>query len=114
LGHEWVLLANLFLLLTGFDLLAHHFSASRIPAILPRFLPSGRMGAAMLLIIVFILSGFLDNIAAAMIGAAIAASVFRGQVHIGFLAAMVAVSNAGGAGSVLGDTTTTMMWLAGH
>lgn len=114
LGHEWVLLANLFLLLTGFDLLAHHFSNSRVPAILPRFLPSGRMGAASLLILVFVLSGFLDNIAAAMIGAAIAASVFRGQVHVGYLAALVAVSNAGGAGSVLGDTTTTMMWLAGH
>jgi len=36
LSHEWVLLANLFLLLTGFDLLAHHFSASRLPALLPK------------------------------------------------------------------------------
>jgi hypothetical protein len=114
LGHEWVLLANLFLLLTGFDLLAHHFSNSRVPAILPRYLPSGRMGAAVLLVLVFVLSGFLDNIAAAMIGAAIAGSVFRGRVHVGFLAALVAASNAGGAGSVVGDTTTTMIWLAGH
>src|SRR5947207_1310432 len=39
--------------------------------------------------------------------------VFGGRVHIGFLAAIVAASNAGGAGSVVGDTTTTMMWLAG-
>ena len=39
--------------------------------------------------------------------------MFRGQVHIGYLAAIVAASNAGGAGSVIGDTTTTMMWLAG-
>lgn len=114
LGHEWVLLANLFLLLTGFDLLAHHFSNSRVPAILPRYLPSGRWGAAILLALVFALSGFLDNIAAAMIGAAIAGSVFRGRVHVGYLAAIVAVSNAGGAGSVVGDTTTTMIWLAGH
>jgi Na+/H+ antiporter NhaD/arsenite permease-like protein len=29
------------------------------------------------------------------------------------LAAIVAASNAGGAGSVVGDTTTTMMWIAG-
>ncbi|MEK7412566.1 MAG: citrate transporter, partial [Planctomycetota bacterium] len=114
MGHEWVLLANLFLLLTGFDLLAHHFSASRLPAILPRYLPNGRLGAAALLVLVWVLSGFLDNIAAAMIGATIAGSVFRGQVHVGYLAAIVAASNAGGAGSVLGDTTTTMIWLAGH
>ncbi|MEK7415536.1 MAG: citrate transporter [Planctomycetota bacterium] len=114
LGHEWVLLANLLLLLTGFELLANHFSNSRLPALLPRYLPSGRWGAAMLIVLVWILSGFLDNIAAAMIGATIAASVFRGNVHIGYLAAIVAASNAGGAGSVLGDTTTTMIWLAGN
>jgi Na+/H+ antiporter NhaD/arsenite permease-like protein len=34
-------------------------------------------------------------------------------VHIAFLAAIVAAANAGGAGSVVGDTTTTMMWIAG-
>jgi Na+/H+ antiporter NhaD/arsenite permease-like protein len=39
--------------------------------------------------------------------------VFRRKVHIGYLAAVVAASNAGGAGSVVGDTTTTMMWIAG-
>jgi Na+/H+ antiporter NhaD/arsenite permease-like protein len=39
--------------------------------------------------------------------------VFRGKVHIGYLAAIVAASNAGGAGSVIGDTTTTMMWIDG-
>jgi Na+/H+ antiporter NhaD/arsenite permease-like protein len=60
-----------------------------------------------------VLSGFLDNIAAALIGGTLAASVFRGKVHIGYLAAIVAASNAGGSGSVVGDTTTTMMWIAG-
>src|SRR5262249_29101915 len=39
--------------------------------------------------------------------------VFRGKVHIGYLAAIVAASNAGGSGSVIGDTTTTMMWIDG-
>ena len=39
--------------------------------------------------------------------------LFRSKVHIGFLAAIVAASNAGGAGSVVGDTTTTMMWIGG-
>jgi Na+/H+ antiporter NhaD/arsenite permease-like protein len=34
-------------------------------------------------------------------------------VHVGFLAAIVAASNAGGSGSVVGDTTTTMMWIDG-
>ena len=62
---------------------------------------------------IFVLSGFLDNIAAAIIGGTIAATVFRRKVHIGYLAAIVAASNAGGAGSVVGDTTTTMMWIDG-
>ena len=39
--------------------------------------------------------------------------LFRGKVHIGYIAAIVAASNAGGAWSVVGDTTTTMMWIAG-
>jgi Na+/H+ antiporter NhaD/arsenite permease-like protein len=60
-----------------------------------------------------VLSSFLDNIAAALIGGAMAHQLFRAKVHIGYLAAIVAASNAGGAGSVVGDTTTTMMWIAG-
>ena len=39
--------------------------------------------------------------------------LFRAKVHIGYIAAIVAASNAGGAWSVVGDTTTTMMWIAG-
>jgi Na+/H+ antiporter NhaD/arsenite permease-like protein len=113
LGHEWVILVNLLLLLLGFALLAQHFEASEVPAVLPRFLPDDWKGCFALLAIVFVLSGFLDNIAAAMIGGAIAHTVFQGRVHIGYLAAIVAASNAGGAGSVVGDTTTTMMWIAG-
>jgi Na+/H+ antiporter NhaD/arsenite permease-like protein len=59
------------------------------------------------------MSGFLDNIAAALIGGTMARHVFRGKVHIGYLAAIVAAANAGGAGSVVGDTTTTMLWIDG-
>ena len=66
-----------------------------------------------LLAIVFVLSSFLDNIAGAIIGGTVARHVFGGKVHIGYLAAIVAASNAGGAGSVVGDTTTTMMWVSG-
>jgi Na+/H+ antiporter NhaD/arsenite permease-like protein len=47
-----------------------------------------------------------------MIGGVVARTVFAGRVSIGYLAAMVAASNAGGAPSVVGDTTTTMMWIA--
>jgi Na+/H+ antiporter NhaD/arsenite permease-like protein len=113
LDEEWVLLANLLLLLLGFAMLARHVQASGLPEVLPRALPDDWTAGAALLALVFVMSAFLDNIAAAMIGATIAASVFRGKVHVGFLAAIVAASNAGGSGSVLGDTTTTMMWLAG-
>jgi Na+/H+ antiporter NhaD/arsenite permease-like protein len=113
LGHEWVVLSNLLLLLLGFALLADLFEKSQVPAVLPRFLPDDWKGCFVLLVLVFVISSFLDNIAAAMIGGAIASTVFRGRVHVGYLAAIVAASNAGGAGSVVGDTTTTMMWIAG-
>ena len=106
-------LANLGLLLLGFALLARHVEDSHLPDVLPRWLPDDWRGPLMLLVLVFVLSSFLDNIAAAMIGGAMAATVFKGRVHTGYLAALVAASNAGGAGSVLGDTTTTMMWIAG-
>lgn len=113
LHHEWVILANLFLLLMGFALLSRHFEKSQIPEEMPRFLPDDWKGAFALLAIVFVLSSFLDNIAAALIGGTMARHVFRGKVHIGYLAAIVAASNAGGSGSVVGDTTTTMMWIDG-
>lgn len=113
LSHEWVVLANLLLLLLGFALLAKHFEDSQMPAVLPRWLPDDWKGCLALLTLVFVISAFLDNIAAAMIGGAIAHTVFKGKVHVGYLAAIVAASNGGGAGSVVGDTTTTMMWIAG-
>jgi len=113
LRHEWVTLTNLLLLLVGFALLSRHFEKSRIPVVLPKFLPTGWPGAFVLLAMIFVLSSFLDNIAAALIGGAMAHQLFRAKVHIGFLAAIVAASNAGGAGSVIGDTTTTMMWIHG-
>ena len=111
--HEWVTLANLLGLLVGFALLADHFEKSRVPEVLPHVLPDDWKGGFVLLIGVFVISSFLDNIAAAMIGGSMAAVLFKRRVHIGFLAAIVAASNAGGAGSVVGDTTTTMMWIAG-
>jgi Na+/H+ antiporter NhaD/arsenite permease-like protein len=113
MAHEWVILANLLGLLLGFALLSRHFEDSNVPAVLPKFLPDDWKGGFLLLVMVFVLSSFLDNIAAALIGGTMAAVVFQRKVHIGFLAAIVAASNAGGSGSVVGDTTTTMMWIDG-
>ena len=113
MAHEWVILTNLLGLLLGFALLSKHFEESKIPAWLPKFLPSDWKGGFVLLVMIFVLSSFLDNIAAAMIGGTIAMTVFRGKVHIGYLVAIVAASNGGGSGSVVGDTTTTMMWIDG-
>ena len=113
LGHEWVILANLLCLLLGFALLSRHFEKSQAPLVLPRYLPDDWKGGFLMLVMVFVLSSFLDNIAAALIGGAMAHQLFRGKVHVGYLAAIVAASNAGGAGSVVGDTTTTMLWISG-
>lgn len=110
---ECHILLNLLGLLLGFSILSKHFEESHIPQKLSNILPSDWRGSFFLLLIVFIMSSFLDNIAAAIIGGTIAYVLFKGRVHIGYLAAIIAASNAGGAGSVIGDTTTTLMWIAG-
>jgi Na+/H+ antiporter NhaD/arsenite permease-like protein len=104
---------NLLGLLLGFAILARHFEDSGVPDLMPRILPDDWKGGFLLLILVALMSTFLDNIAAAILGGVVARKVFAGRVSIGYLAAIVAASNAGGAGSVVGDTTTTMMWIAG-
>ena len=113
LGHEWVTLVNLLALILGFSILARHFEKSHVPVILPRWLPDDWKGGFVLLVLIFFISSFLDNIAAALIGGAMAHQIFRARVHIGYVAAIVAASNGGGAWSVVGDTTTTMMWIHG-
>ncbi len=113
LHHEGHALLNLFGLLLGFAVLANYFERSHLPDKLTEVLPGGRFGAFLLLVLVAVMSSVLDNIAAAMIGGAAAMTLFQRRVHIGYIAAIVAASNAGGAGSVVGDTTTTMMWIDG-
>jgi Na+/H+ antiporter NhaD/arsenite permease-like protein len=110
---EWGIILNLLGLLLGFAILAKVFEESGVPEILPKYLPNDWRGAFILLVFVCVISSFLDNIAAALIGGTIALVVFRNKVHIGYIAAIVAASNAGGSGSVVGDTTTTMMWIDG-
>jgi Na+/H+ antiporter NhaD/arsenite permease-like protein len=112
-GHEWPAFANILLLLVGFAILANQFERSAIPDAIPRLLPDNWTGGLLLLAIVFALSIFLDNIAAAIIGGVMAKHLYQGKVGVGFLVGIVAASNAGGAGSVIGDTTTTMMWIRG-
>jgi Na+/H+ antiporter NhaD/arsenite permease-like protein len=115
-GHfagEWVIFVNLFLLLLGFAVLSNQFERSNLPEVMPALLPRGWTGGLVLLALVFVLSIFLDNIAGAIIGGVVARHVYQGHVGMGFLAAIVAAANAGGAGSVIGDTTTTMMWISG-
>lgn len=114
-GHEgeWKTLLNLIGLLFGFGILAKYFEESGVPEWIPKILPNNWKGGLLLLFFIMVLSSFLDNIAAAMIGGTIAMAVYNGRVHIGYLAAIIAASNAGGAGSVVGDTTTTLMWIDG-
>ena len=60
-----MILANLFALLVGFALLSRHFEESHVPHLMPRILPDDWKGGFALLALVFVLSAFLDNIAAA-------------------------------------------------
>jgi Na+/H+ antiporter NhaD/arsenite permease-like protein len=113
LEHEWVLVTNLLLLLVGFEVLSNQFERSNISDHLPDLLPDDWTGGLALLGVIFVMAAFLDNIAAAVLGGVMARHLYSGRVSVGFLAAIVAASNAGGAGSVIGDTTTTMMWLKG-
>jgi Na+/H+ antiporter NhaD/arsenite permease-like protein len=112
-SHEWVTITNLFLILVGFELLSNQFERSNFSDHLPNLLPDGFAGGVALLAIIFVLAAFLDNIAAAVLGGVMARHLYRGRVMVAFVASLVAVSNAGGAGSVIGDTTTTIMWLKG-
>src|SRR3954453_14579706 len=41
LGHDWVTLSNLLLLLLGFEILSNHFEKSHLPDRIPGLLPEG-------------------------------------------------------------------------
>lgn len=112
LAHEWRILINLFGLMLGFSLLADYFEQSGLPDRIGSWLPRGWLSGFVLLAIIFVLSSFLDNIAAAIIGGTTVRLLCK-KVHVGYLGALILASNAGGAGSVIGDTTTTMLWISG-
>jgi hypothetical protein len=60
-AHEWVVLANLFLLLVGFALRSRHFEESKVPDEMPALLPDDWKGGFLLLVIVFVLSVTLQH-----------------------------------------------------
>ncbi len=65
---EWGIILNLLGLLLGFAILSKIFEESGVPDILPKYLPDDWKGPFLLLVFIFVLSSFLDNIAAALIG----------------------------------------------
>src|SRR3989442_9537208 len=65
MAHEWVILSNLFGLLLGFALLSNHFERSKVPAVLPHFLPADWNGGVARVGVGFVLSAFLDSISSA-------------------------------------------------
>ena len=67
----------------------------------------------MLLVIVAVLSSFLDNIAAALIGGTDGAAGVPRQGAHRLSRRHRRRLQRGGSGSVVGDTTTTMMWIDG-
>src|SRR5262249_3421472 len=96
LEREWVILVNLFLLLLGFGLLSRHFEKSRIPAVLPRILPHDWKGAFWLLVMFFVLSSFLANIASASIGIFMVNALCPSSVAFRLGAGIVLARDAGG------------------
>lgn len=118
--HEYHLLYNLAILLPGFGLVAHYFEHSGFDRRLSKFIDSDYK----LLWVVFFLSCFLDNIAAAMIGAVLLITRYGnlsaptdkeklGTIPFFMVVAVIGASNMGGAYSFAGDTTTVMMFIAG-
>jgi len=101
---EWSTLLNLLGLLIGFSILSRHFEDSVVPATLPNLLPNDWKGPLVLLIAVFIISSFLDNIAAALIGGSVALVVFNRKVHLGYISALLAASKDQGSGQFIGYT----------
>ena len=97
-AHEWVILANLLGLLVGFALLSDHFERSHVPLELPRILPDDWKGGFVLLWIVFVLSGSWTT-SRRRYRRHHGGRACSQKVHIGYLAAIVAASNAGGLGA---------------
>jgi hypothetical protein len=69
-----------------------------------------------LLVVVYVMSVGLDNIAAALIGGLILKTMYGGKIDsipFALFPAIIGASNLGGAASFIGDTTTTLLYIAG-
>ncbi|HEY1191742.1 MAG TPA: SLC13 family permease, partial [Gemmata sp.] len=108
--HRFHLLWNLAAILPGFALVSYYFEHSGAAAGIARSW-FARTDARVLWC-VFFLSVVLDNIAAAMIGATIVASMYGRHPPFKLIVAIVMASNLGGAPSPVGDTTTVMIFMA--
>lgn len=107
--HRSHLLLNIFLVIPGFSIVAAAFERCGIVEKITKRVTT----VTGLLWVVFFLSIWLDNIAAAMIGGILLADHSRGRrppfMH---LVGIICASNLGGAGSVIGDTTTVMLFMS--
>lgn len=108
-------LINLGIMLIGFACLANQFAKSGVckliaSKILNKF--SGKIAESLILAMVWLLSGFCDNIASALIGTGLM-TVIHGKFKLRLVLLVTIMANAGGAYTVVGDTTTTLLWIKG-
>ena len=108
-------LVNLGGLLIGFACLAHQFEKSGISKLLAKKIIDrfdDRVAESLILAMIWLLSGFCDNIASALVGTGLMALI-HGGFRLRVILLVTVVANAGGAYSVVGDTTTTFLWIKG-
>ncbi len=108
-------LVNLGGLLVGFACLAYQFEKANISKlfaskIVNRF--GGKVAESLILAMIWQLSGFCDNIASALVGMGLM-TLIHGSFRLRTVILVTIVANAGGAYSVVGDTTTTFLWIKG-
>ncbi|HLA35275.1 MAG TPA: citrate transporter [Rhodocyclaceae bacterium] len=112
-GSIWVTSANLLGLLTGCAVLTRHVEKSRLPLKLLPHLPQDWKAGPILLMIVYVVSGYFGSIAATLVGVGLIYPIFNFKLHTSYVVGIIVAANAGGAGSVLGNLTTTMIWNEG-
>lgn len=120
--HRAEVIYNLGYLLLGFALFSRYFEKSGLARSASRLIMADLKSlrwlspVARLLWATWLMSVFLDNIAAVLIGGLILRTMYgNGKQTIPFvlLPALIGASNMGGAASFIGDTTTTLLYIAG-
>lgn len=120
--HKAEVVYNLAWLLLGFALFARYFEKSGMSMTAAQVVMADirwlrwLSPIARLLVLVFTMSICLDNIAAALIGGLILRAMYGGRlgdVPFALLVSTISMSNLGGAASFIGDTTTTLLYIAG-